>query len=883
MASSLPTFPRVVFTIIEPISLVAGFVGAVIDPAWFIGEQAPQKNGIGASDNSIIVTWQLGNLYLLLAFIGVAVLSTTTEVKVVKAYLIALLLGDIGHVGFSSYGLGWERSMSPVKWNAMAWGNIAMTVDVWITLIFVEPPGSYPALRLTPQVGSTMNTRGATLRAEKASAQPQPSRVTRNTQRHNSVHSGSTPRITRTPLPAPETIRPKKGLQADPRPIRNAPHYARTSYSIPSDPQGPDDETEFVGDDNDDAQNEEVDGQVELTEDHDEEIQASLGINPARQRVLELSVPDLARAADSLFECIQEGNPDEDVFKGCLSIKRRAFYTIRAEYDALDQSDTEPFIDWSYFLNASSTQDQEVMVTQIARANVVTALDRLHGVQNNEASDIFPFLDTLNQVMPAFFTSSDEMFQEPECTLNLRTWLFVENMSQAGDDADYKDLLASLFCEDLDGAGSNSGKQGRDYAKLFAGNNFKSLGSNGDDYELCSSRVAEIIEIVKKNKKDNGVAQLKILYPLHELVDELQKCFNGLRNMLTYEESVRAGTEPQSPFHEQDVAYSQGDDFGSESQSIVRAGSQEAEPSLFVDQKSIRALQGGSRAGSTVPPSNQQLAVSRSGVPRDYRHHTNAELLRSPLPPARSYQLVTNGGNTHDRGRKRPRSAKEEDGEDAFETDTRSVNPAKREELRRRMPPPPRPEPVSRPPPRHVSGPPSSSGFNFPAFEQDDSQSTSQDASSQAASHPPSSAGANYEALRLEASQRRKEVRLQDPQRQQPRQRVQWSAHDSDVLTELIAKRHASWSVMESQDNHLFDYPRNQQAYRDRARNLKTEILSTDRNLPPGFDSVILGPKEIEKVKGVGKNPYRVVEDVDERGDPVNTELRPASMESTPF
>ncbi|KAJ4264019.1 hypothetical protein NW762_006058 [Fusarium torreyae] len=133
MASSLPTFPRVVFTIIEPISLVAGFVGAVIDPAWFIGEQAPQKDGIEASDNSIIVTWQLGNLYLLLAFIGVAVLSTTTEVKVVKAYLIALLLGDIGHVGFSSYGLGWERSMSPIKWNAMAWGNIAMTLFLLFT------------------------------------------------------------------------------------------------------------------------------------------------------------------------------------------------------------------------------------------------------------------------------------------------------------------------------------------------------------------------------------------------------------------------------------------------------------------------------------------------------------------------------------------------------------------------------------------------------------------------------------------------------------------------------------------------------------------------------------------------------------------------------
>ncbi|EKJ72071.1 hypothetical protein NXS19_005492 [Fusarium pseudograminearum] len=133
MASSLPTFPRVVFTIIEPISLVAGFVGAVIDPAWFMNEQVPQSNVINPSGNSIMVTWQLGNLYLLLGFLGIAILSTTNEISVVRAYLIALWLGDIGHVGFSYYGLGWDMSMSLMKWNAVTWGNIAMTLFLFFT------------------------------------------------------------------------------------------------------------------------------------------------------------------------------------------------------------------------------------------------------------------------------------------------------------------------------------------------------------------------------------------------------------------------------------------------------------------------------------------------------------------------------------------------------------------------------------------------------------------------------------------------------------------------------------------------------------------------------------------------------------------------------
>ncbi|KAH7020030.1 hypothetical protein EDB80DRAFT_214639 [Ilyonectria destructans] len=128
MASSLPTVPRVVFTIIEPISLVAGFLGAIADPAWFVAEQIPQTEPVVITENSVVLALELGNLYLLLAFIGLAVLNTTSEIKVVRAYLVALWLGDIGHILFSSYGLGKDMLLNPAEWNAMAWGNVAMTV-----------------------------------------------------------------------------------------------------------------------------------------------------------------------------------------------------------------------------------------------------------------------------------------------------------------------------------------------------------------------------------------------------------------------------------------------------------------------------------------------------------------------------------------------------------------------------------------------------------------------------------------------------------------------------------------------------------------------------------------------------------------------------------
>lgn len=100
-----------------------------MDPSWFIAEQIPQAKPPVVTENSVVVAWQLGNLYLLLAFLGLFILNTTSEAKVVRSYLWALWLGDIGHVLFSGYGLGLTRLMSPHEWNAMAWGNIAVTVS----------------------------------------------------------------------------------------------------------------------------------------------------------------------------------------------------------------------------------------------------------------------------------------------------------------------------------------------------------------------------------------------------------------------------------------------------------------------------------------------------------------------------------------------------------------------------------------------------------------------------------------------------------------------------------------------------------------------------------------------------------------------------------
>lgn len=105
------------------------------------------------------------------------------------------------------------------------------------------------------------------------------------------------------------------------------------------------------------------------------------------------------------------------------------------------------------------------------------------------------------------------------------------------------------------------------------------------------------------------------------------------------------------------------------------------------------------------------------------------------------------------------------------------------------------------------------------------------------------------------------------------KQRQQWSDNDQFLLIDLVARCHGSWSRIDKEHGRRFEYPRNQQAYRDKARNLKVDFLMTDKVLPPCFDLVTLGPKEVQKLSSFGKNPYRKEKDLDDDGTPINTEM----------
>ena len=133
MASQLPAVPRVVFTILEPLSLLAGVAPAVFQPDWFISQQIASHRPVVSSEQNRVVAQQLGNCYFLAFLVAIAVLYSTSEIKVVRSYLVALWIADITHIGITLLGMGYDRSVAVGDWNAMAWGNIGATVRLpWI-------------------------------------------------------------------------------------------------------------------------------------------------------------------------------------------------------------------------------------------------------------------------------------------------------------------------------------------------------------------------------------------------------------------------------------------------------------------------------------------------------------------------------------------------------------------------------------------------------------------------------------------------------------------------------------------------------------------------------------------------------------------------------
>ncbi|KAK1492191.1 hypothetical protein CTAM01_09985 [Colletotrichum tamarilloi] len=259
-------------------------------------------------------------------------------------------------------------------------------------------------------------------------------------------------------------------------------------------------------------------------------------------------------------------------------------------------------------------------------------------------------------------------------------------------------------------------------------------------------------------------------------------------------------------------------------------------------------------------------------------------------------------------GRKRPRetslshSQQSQESDDPFEEDDRDPNPQRRAQLardRRDMPPPPSKRKTlpstAPPPPRQPSSSASSSTTTALQRRPRSSLPTSAPASSAPASTSASRSSVSSTATTVASFREINEMNRRPASRAGPQQRVPWSDKDTHRLIRLIEHHNCLWALIakrqiaaasnlgggyggdsfEEREDCVFDHPRDQQAIRDKARNLKVDLLKADLNLYPGFDGIALGKKERLALISRGKNPDRREGDVDAAGEPTHTEYVP--------
>jgi len=86
--------------------------------------------------------------------------------------------------------------------------------------------------------------------------------------------------------------------------------------------------------------------------------------------------------------------------------------------------------------------------------------------------------------------------------------------------------------------------------------------------------------------------------------------------------------------------------------------------------------------------------------------------------------------------------------------------------------------------------------------------------------------------------------------------RIAYSVDEVDRLMEMIALYGTQWARILREDNAHPDGPqlqnRSQIQLKDKARNMKLDWLKAGKRLEPGFESVSVGNKQLEKLRLLG-------------------------------
>ncbi|KAM3508539.1 hypothetical protein MY10362_001126 [Beauveria mimosiformis] len=560
-----------------------------------------------------------------------------------------------------------------------------------------------------------------------------------------------------------------------------------------------------------------------------------------------------------------------------------SFASVRKQF-LVDEA-YAPFLHWAWATTRLANDELDAFKVAVMLANLATLLETIwEGAWKDLDEAGSPNVDKLRIIDEDFkvLLIGDFQINVTEAFMNLALEVRVAHvlaaLAKADKNSDARKILYDIFCEPRKNPTSaqiNATLENGPY-KHFAGIDTRELDS------MCREHIAVFSKHIGKNNVTfSNLPTLRKQYPAKSLLASIQSVFREFEGLIRVSRGIWKQLEyrDQSPNEFFDAASGGEDDSSSdedESQPIVRASDAEAGHSLFRDQTDAEALE---RVQAAADGGIFAVDHSAAPFPSTLSHRTadraSSTPANQPQRNKRTHDKATTGDDDDD------------DDDDVFETDTRSISEAAHR--KRRL--------IQKADATRVD--------QEIRQQQQRQQEHSPFLPSSALSTSTTAVGGSTQADK-HARQANSIVPRNDPRstttttsvivladgdassRPRPRPpmhsgRVRWSQNDDEALLASIGKHYAKWADIERQANHLFEHPRDQQAYRDRARNLKVKYILNDEPLPYGFDWVTLGPKEKERLLKHGKNYKRMEADIDKSsGRPTNTEYIPIRAHDTP-
>ncbi|KAG6068052.1 hypothetical protein E4U32_002002 [Claviceps aff. humidiphila group G2b] len=583
-------------------------------------------------------------------------------------------------------------------------------------------------------------------------------------------------------------------------------------------------------------------------------------------------LPDLKRATHELKQLIDNRDDGHGVFAAILKAKCGAKRgALRAVIEPLNQPASQ-FLSVKFVFLERLAMFQGPEISSIIRAavaaNLVSAMDGIQQILNDDPVDVLSTLKDLDVAFPQLLDRSPECSHLSSLALDIRTQVLIRTLAVQPDGPNVTAAIASVFCVSDDTKDNGN----HDSSPNDIVGPFKSLLKTGESEEeikewafdkSIASRTQQLAAVFSKDEGHQGIRRLEEDHPLKPLLQAVYKwCLDEYQ--LVQEAEGHDGTASV--------------DEPVDGEEFIFQDSQGSLPSMLDTPIKIPILhrspdvQKKEREPSLDYPSDCSIATAML-----LQKDTGTSL--PTTGKRRRDQGVDGGHDDHDGdhdGDQCPES-------DRFETDARlDHNPdAIRASIKASNPLPPSKRQALRSQQPASSSMPSSSMPHRATLPHGETSI-------------PASDRPNLENVRARRERTLHRALAQDlgpnptshrrlatasPPPSLPRfpattrQRNPWSDDDSTLLIQLIAEEHAKWSAIERKHGQRFEITRAQQAYRDKARNIKVDFLLADAVLPPGFDLVELGGKEKNKVVAGRRNPHRKVDDCDENGRPINTRI----------